>query len=89
MVIHCLLDLMSWFQAGSSLSTGNVTFGDIFLALVGSLIGIGYGVVLLILDGRRRVVLAQQVAPLTRQASAEPSSAHYLSTRTPAGRERP
>ncbi len=51
-VIHFLVDFFSWLQAGTTLKTTGVTFGDIFITVVGSVLAIGYGIVLLVLANR-------------------------------------
>lgn len=51
-VIHFLIDFVSWLQAGTTLKTTGVTFGDIFITVVGSVLAIGYGIVLLVLANR-------------------------------------
>ncbi len=53
-VIHALVDFAAWLQAGTSLKTTGVTFGDVFLTVLGSTLAIGYGVLLLILARRSR-----------------------------------
>ncbi len=59
--IHALVDFDAWLRAGTSLNTTGVTFGDIFITVVGGTLAIGYGVVLLILADRsqRRLSLSQ------------------------------
>ena len=51
-IIHFLIDFVSWLQAGTTLKTTEVTFGDIFITVVGGVLAIGYGIVLLILAKR-------------------------------------
>jgi membrane protease YdiL (CAAX protease family) len=51
-VIHSLIDFVSWLQAGTTLKTTGVTLGDIFITAVGSVLAIGYGIVLLVLANR-------------------------------------
>jgi membrane protease YdiL (CAAX protease family) len=51
-VIHFLVDFFSWLQAGTSLATTGVTFGDIFITVVGGVLAIGYGTILLVLANR-------------------------------------
>jgi hypothetical protein len=50
--IHALIDFVSWLQAGTTLKTTGVTFGDVFITVVGSALAIGYGILLLILANR-------------------------------------
>lgn len=57
-VIHALIDFTAWLQAGTTLKTTGVTFGDVFITVVGSALAIGYGVLLLILANRSERVLS-------------------------------
>jgi uncharacterized protein len=47
--IHFWIDFSGWLATGSSLQTSGVTFGDVFITVVGSILAIGYGTLLLIL----------------------------------------
>ena len=58
--IHALIDLASWLQAGTTLKTTGVTFGDVFITVVGGVLAIGYGVLLLILAKRSQRGLSIQ-----------------------------
>ncbi len=51
-IIHAAIDFFAWLQAGTTLNTSGVTFGDIFITVVGGTLAIGYGIVLLILANR-------------------------------------
>jgi membrane protein implicated in regulation of membrane protease activity len=59
-LIHFWVDFSSWLQAGSSALTAEVTFGDIFITVVGSALAIGYGSLLLFLAHRRQTRSVEQ-----------------------------
>ncbi len=52
-VIHSLVDFCSWLQAGTTFNEAAVTFGDVFITVVGSALAIGYGAALIVLANRR------------------------------------
>lgn len=56
-LIHGLTDFVAWLQSGATLATTGVTTADVVSTAVISVLGIGYGVLLLVLSKRRSQVV--------------------------------